>query len=268
VADHGGTLVARLAGSAESHADAVLALAAEPGREGSIDFAVLDLAPTKLSEMAEARVIETEISRDTHTAKLMMLAQLQAALRLLRSADIAAADGGGDRNDGGDLVARVGDCYTRFTAGWIYVLYRTFTDIRVVKPYLSAPSDPERFVVCTGYRGVPAEVDAVLGAALAACRDGRSVMAFAPMQQLLEPTFMGCICRTNDRLALRQLAALKYADTDDAVTKDDDARFLALGNEAVDRINMDMLKHNPALVATVNPSTTSLESAVSTRTRD
>ena len=268
VSHHFGTLDARLVGSVEAHADAVLAFASEPRRKSSIDFVVVDLAPTTLNQMAEAKVVETEISRDAHTTTLMTLAQLQAALQLLRPQAAAAADEGGVGVEGGDLVARVGDCYTRLTAGVIYVLYRTFSEIRVVKPYLSAPSDPERFVVCTGYRGVPAEVDAVLGAAVAACRDGRCVMAFAPMQQLLEPTFMGCLCRTNDRLALRQLAALNYADTDDAVAKDDDGRFLALGNEAVDRINLDMLKHYPAHVATDNSSTTSLEIPGSTRTHD
>jgi D-alanyl-D-alanine dipeptidase len=246
VAHHGATLAGRMVDSAEAHADAVLALAAEEGREGSVDFTMLDLAPTTLGEMAEARVIETEVGRDAHTAKLVMLSQLKAALRLLRPTAAVDGGGGGGGAEGGDLVARVGDCYTRLTAGVIYVLYRTFTEVRVVKPYLSSPSDPERFVVCTGYRGVPAEVDAVIDTAIAACRDGRCVLAFVPMQQLLEPTFMACLCRTNDRLAQRQLAALKLADAEDAVASDDDERFLALGNEAVDRINIDMLKHDPS----------------------
>ena len=65
---------------------------------------------------------------------------------------------------------------------------------------------------------------------------------------------MGCMCRTNDRLAQRQLAAIKLADADDAVASDDDERFLALGNEAIVRINIETLKHDPSRPKTESPA--------------
>jgi hypothetical protein len=241
----GGTAMAIKTASPEEHTDAILKLLTDASWRDSVDFAVVDLGPTSLREMAKLGVIETEISPDICTAKLCSVVQLRAALRMLRSTSGAATEGGGC-NEGGDLVVRMGDCYTRFGAGVVYLLYKTFSEVRVVKPYLTSPVDPERFVVCTGFHGLPDVVDAVLGDAMTACQEGRCVLSIVPMQLLLEPTFLGCLCRTNDRLATRQVAAIQHSVSPNAVTKDGDAHFLALGNEAIARINLDMLKHNPA----------------------
>jgi len=245
VGGHGGKARGRQVGSEEEYISAVEELGSvDPQHD--VDLVVADFEPWSLEQMAELYVIESEVSHHAVLQNLSILAQIKSALRLLRVATVNDADEEGTiAADGGDLVVRMGDCYTRLGASTMHILYKTFSEIRIVKPYMSSSLDPERFVVCTGFRGLPAEVDAVLTAAVAEAKTGRCVMSIVPMHLLLETTFLGCLCRTNDRLALRQLAAMQYIDTVGAVVERDDSRFMSLGHEAVGRINLDQLKHMP-----------------------
>lgn len=221
--------------SSELHHIQMLEELVATGERHILDFAVIDIETTTLQDLSAHKIIESELSREASNPKLSFLVQVQSALRLLRSSN----DGG----DGGDLVVRMGDCYTRLSASVIYILYSTFSELRIVKPYLSSPSDPERFVVCTGFRGLPSDIDAVLTSAVEKCKAGQCVLSIVPMHLLLETTFLGCLCRTNDRLARRQLTALHLAEKDDVIVPIDDPGFLELGQEAIDRINLDTLKH-------------------------
>jgi len=161
-------------------------------------------------------------------------------------AALANLAGGTSTTEGGDLVVRVGDCYTRFTASLLHILARSFNHIRIVKPYLSSPLDAEKFVVCTGFAGELHGVSAILDQAIDACEQGRSVMAFVPMSCLLQPTFMRWINVNNDRLGRRQLAAFAFAAgaaaTPVAIADKD---FVALGEEAVQRISLPVFARGP-----------------------
>ena len=114
--------------------------------------------------------------------------------------------------------------------------------MRVVKPFLSCPLDPERFVVCTGAKGLPDALDRTLDRAIAACREGRCVLSIVPMQLLLESTFLGCICRTNDRLAQRQIMAIKALGKASSIAAAGDERFAELGADAIKLIDLETLK--------------------------
>jgi len=52
----------------------------------------------------------------------------------------------------GVLILRLGDCYTRFTAGLLYIVCSCFASIRICKPSSMRPWMPERFVMFEWYR--------------------------------------------------------------------------------------------------------------------
>jgi 23S rRNA U2552 (ribose-2'-O)-methylase RlmE/FtsJ len=56
---------------------------------------------------------------------------------------------------GGRFVLRMSDCFTRTSAGVIYILHHLFEKILVLKPSSSSALLPERFIVCTGFRPMP-----------------------------------------------------------------------------------------------------------------
>lgn len=49
---------------------------------------------------------------------------------------------------GGHYVARFYDMYTPFTVGLIYLMYRCFDQIAVLKPESALPAGSERYVIC------------------------------------------------------------------------------------------------------------------------
>jgi hypothetical protein len=53
---------------------------------------------------------------------------------------------------GGDFVVKLFDAFTPFTAGILYILYRSFTRIALVKPFSSRPANSERYLLCKHLR--------------------------------------------------------------------------------------------------------------------
>jgi len=49
---------------------------------------------------------------------------------------------------GGIFVCKLFDCFTPFTVGLLYCLYRSFADFAIIKPVTSRPANSERYVVC------------------------------------------------------------------------------------------------------------------------
>jgi cap1 methyltransferase len=47
-------------------------------------------------------------------------------------------------HSGGKFVCKIFDVFTPFTAGLIYILYRHFERICIIKPYTSRPANSER----------------------------------------------------------------------------------------------------------------------------
>lgn len=51
---------------------------------------------------------------------------------------------------GGSFVCKVFDLFTPFTVGLIYIFYRHFREISIVKPFTSRPANSERYLVARG----------------------------------------------------------------------------------------------------------------------
>ncbi|KAJ3159238.1 FtsJ methyltransferase domain-containing protein 2 [Geranomyces michiganensis] len=59
--------------------------------------------------------------------------------------------------EGGDFCVKVFDLYAPFTVQLLYVLFRHFTKVAVVKPLTSRPANAERYIVCRGLRATASQ---------------------------------------------------------------------------------------------------------------
>lgn len=58
---------------------------------------------------------------------------------------------------GGTFLCKVYDCFTPFTAGLLYFMFRHCDRMAIVKPLTSRPSNAERYVLFPPPRGLPAD---------------------------------------------------------------------------------------------------------------
>ena len=123
-------------------------------------------------------------------------------------------------HQGGALVLRYGDAATRFGASLLYVLHVSFATIRIVKPFTSPTFENDRTVVCQGFLGPRAtllsHLDAVQTKARelmlhsgAAIFNDQSVLSFVAITDLMRQDFLRFLTGANERLALREIAALR-----------------------------------------------------------
>ena len=115
---------------------------------------------------------------------------------------------------GGALVVRMGDMFTRHSAGLFYMLYHAFDRCKVVKPFLASGTGAERIVVCvrrhTDVTGLKCHLEHALREQGLASAQGRSVLSFVPMTDLLEPRFLRHVVNVNERLAVRERETIAY----------------------------------------------------------
>ena len=176
------------------------ALCAEPWAPQSLSFAFCDVASSSFESLCAEGSLSSELGRGgSADAKLGAACQIDAALRLLRP--------------GASLVLRLGDCLTRWSVGLVYLLYRSFKRLRIVKPFSSSPLDPERFIVCSGFIAPPADVFAMLDSVKRECRSGADILSVVPIDRLIEHDFNSFVTRANDRFMRRELDAWKFART-------------------------------------------------------
>ncbi|XP_050680047.1 cap-specific mRNA (nucleoside-2'-O-)-methyltransferase 1 isoform X1 [Leptidea sinapis] len=67
-------------------------------------------------------------------SKQLYLCQCLAALMLVRT--------------GGHFVVKMFDVFTKFSVGLIYIMYRCFDQVCIIKPVTSRPANSERYLVC------------------------------------------------------------------------------------------------------------------------
>jgi cap1 methyltransferase len=72
-------------------------------------------------------------------AKAMLLAETTIAIKSLR--------------EGGTFVMRLYDMFTPYTVGLLYLLYRAFEQVTLIRPEACRPGSSERFVVCKQFKG-------------------------------------------------------------------------------------------------------------------
>ena len=111
---------------------------------------------------------------------------------------------------GGHFICKLCDTLTRFTAGLIYLLYRSYESICLVRPFTLDPSSPERFLVCRRLKH-PIQVAFVqhLDYLLQHHeKDIDDVLEIVPFKCLVEPEFQQYLADTNQRLIQREIQAV------------------------------------------------------------
>lgn len=162
-------------------------------KQARVDIALLAAVPPLDATAGEGKSYPEGIT------KASLLVQIVVALQCLKT--------------GGQLVLRIGDCFTRFTVGLIYLLYRSFDRVRILKPFCMSIFDGERILVCQRFLGSVQSVNDHLYATLQKQTDLLEsvceVLTLLPMTCLLEEHFLAWVTRANERIVAREAAALE-----------------------------------------------------------
>ncbi|CAF1244881.1 unnamed protein product [Didymodactylos carnosus] len=111
----------------------------------------------------------------------------------------------------GNFVCKLLDLFTRFTADLVYLLYKCFRSITIIKPFTLNPACSDRFLVCQDFlgsdelRGVEKHLDDVV-TQLSMEND---VVEILPISCLLEKEFQQYLVDTAQRLLQREIQTLK-----------------------------------------------------------
>ncbi len=111
-------------------------------------------------------------------------------------------------NEGGHFVCKILDTLTRFTAGLIYLLYRSFKSICILRPFTLDPASPERFLVC---RELKYPVDRSIVQYLNSLLQNektKNILEVVSLKCLIESEFQQYMADTSQRLIQREIQAL------------------------------------------------------------
>jgi len=111
-------------------------------------------------------------------------------------------------NEGGHFVCKILDTLTRFTAGLIYLLYRSFKSICILRPFTLDPASPERFLVCRELK-YPIDVSIVQYLnSLLKYEKIENILEVVSLKCLIESQFQQYMADTSQRLIQREIQAL------------------------------------------------------------
>ena len=111
--------------------------------------------------------------------------------------------------EGGQFVCqKLTDTFTRSTASLIYLLYRSFKSVTILRPFALDPRTPTRFLVCQALKySVNASIIQHLSNLTKYDRP-ESILAVVPLKCLLEGEFQQYLADTSQRLLQREIQAL------------------------------------------------------------
>jgi cap1 methyltransferase len=147
--------------------------------------------------------VEGEENKQELLTKQLVMCQFACALSILRR--------------GGHFVCQIFDMFTPFLVGLIYLLYRCFDKVCIIKPVTSRPANSERYVVCKGFRNDSRsvadylfDVNDQLNELKDDEEDESDVLEVVPLEVLQqEEEFMTYVTKSNDRLGKQQCIGLK-----------------------------------------------------------
>ncbi|RUP49154.1 FtsJ-like methyltransferase-domain-containing protein [Jimgerdemannia flammicorona] len=118
----------------------------------------------------------------------------------------------------GTFVCKVSDVLTRFTAGLLYILYRSFGKLTIIKPFTLLPNSPDRFVICQEFLGRSdaflAHLDKVeqqlsqLPADPAYQEASFNIVEIVPITCIIDPVFAKYVAAATQRMIHREIAAI------------------------------------------------------------
>jgi hypothetical protein len=110
--------------------------------------------------------------------------------------------------EGGHFVCKLADTFTRFTAGLIYLLYRSFKSVVILRPFTVNPGSPIRFLVCQSLKQ-PVHASIIQHLSYLIKYDQpECILEVVPLNCLLEGEFQQYLADTIQRLLQRELQAL------------------------------------------------------------
>ena len=110
--------------------------------------------------------------------------------------------------EGGHFVCKLSDTLTRFTAGLIYLLYRSFKNVCILRPFTLDPASAERFLICRELN-YPVDVRIIQHLDhLMTNEKMEDVLEVVPLKCLIELQFQQYMADTNQRLLQREIQAL------------------------------------------------------------
>ena len=173
-----------------SHCSSVVYQAQIPANHSKVHLFFSDLTVTFLNIKVNERYLEQYYKRQFIIACRRALVRVQP---------------------GGHFICKLGDTLTRFTAGLIYLLYRSFQSVCIVRPFTVDPSGPERFLVCRNLKtsiqiSFIQHFDYLLQHHEKTIPD---VLEIVPFKCLIEPEFQQYLADASQRLIQREIQALK-----------------------------------------------------------
>ncbi|XP_065837285.1 cap-specific mRNA (nucleoside-2'-O-)-methyltransferase 2-like isoform X2 [Oscarella lobularis] len=113
----------------------------------------------------------------------------------------------------GSFVVRVADLLTRFSASLVFILYKTFEMVDVIKPTSSCPFTSDRYIVCKGFRRCDASVLEMLEGVCQKMTElsltDRAIVEILPTPYLLQDEiFCSWLCDRNDDVENRRISAI------------------------------------------------------------
>ena len=134
--------------------------------------------------------------------------------------------------EGGNFLCKTFDLFTNFSVNLVYLMYRCFCRISIVKPCTSRPANSERYIICNGFRlregkkvfGILLEVNDKINQIKPS---GEDINAFLSNDMLGKELIFKYILKSNNLIANIQNEALqklisfiheKYKSTDFHIT--------------------------------------------------
>lgn len=112
--------------------------------------------------------------------------------------------------DGGNAVIKLFDCFTMFTVGLIFLMYKSFSEICIVKPNSSRPANSERYLVCKYKKSNVDTIEQYLNEVNRQMwQNNVEVLELVPYEILSQDqNFMNYIHERNDSIGEQQINAL------------------------------------------------------------
>jgi cap1 methyltransferase len=111
---------------------------------------------------------------------------------------------------GGNFICKFFDTLSPFTAGLIYLLYRSFSRISIIKPLMSRATNGERYLVCESKCPNTESVQHLLLTVNNIISAGSDVRAIVPDSRLVrDEKFLKTLRQSNEHLASTQSDALR-----------------------------------------------------------
>lgn len=134
-------------------------------------------------------------------SKQLYLCQFLVALAIVRT--------------GGHFVCKLFDVFTPFSAGLVYLMYRSFKDVCIHKPNTSRPANSERYIICKWKRDDAQDVEAYFSKInlllndSSLVSDAMDILQIVPLSILKgNNDFFEYLFESNNSLGLRQVVNL------------------------------------------------------------